>query len=136
MAANDNVALGLAYLKEGNKIKAKEKLLLALHESPNDPRVLDSMAYFWESVQNISLASTYYKRAYEIAPNDGAVLNNYAVFLCKHGKEKKADILFLKAVHLQNYINTAKAYENAGVCALKRGDTAKAKEYFTKAVVN
>ncbi|MDX2165332.1 MAG: tetratricopeptide repeat protein [Gammaproteobacteria bacterium] len=136
MAANDNVALGLAYLNEGNKVKAKEKLLFALEESPNNPLVLDSMAYFWEVTQNVALASAFYQKAYDIAPNDGAALNNYAVFLCKHGQEKKAETLFLKAVHLQNYVHTAKAYENAGVCALKAGESAKAKEYFTKALVN
>lgn len=136
MAARDNVVLGLAYLDKGNKIKAKEKLLYALNESPRDPIVLDAMAYFYEETQDISLASIYYKKAYGIAPNNGAVVNNYAVFLCKQHQQEAAEKLFLKAANLQNYLNTAKAYENAGVCALQVGDTLKAKEYFTKAVVN
>jgi len=136
LAARDNAALGLEYLKNGNKVRAKEKLLRALHESPKSPAVLDAMAYYWESTGNIALASQYYEHAYQLAPNDGAVLNNYGVFLCKQHHVQRAEILFLKAANLQNYINTAKAYENAGVCALTVNDKAKAKDYFTKALAN
>ncbi|HEV2613925.1 MAG TPA: tetratricopeptide repeat protein [Gammaproteobacteria bacterium] len=123
-------------MKQGNKVRAKEKLLRALHETPQDPITLDAMAYFWEETGNTALASQYYEHAYGLAPNDGAVLNNYGIFLCKQHQEKKAEALFLKAAHLQNYINTAKAYENAGVCALTVNDKAKAKDYFTKALAN
>jgi type IV pilus assembly protein PilF len=136
VASSDNVALGLAYLKNGNKIRAKEKLLRALHESPQNPVTLEAMAYFWEETGNTALASQYYAKAYELAPDDGTVLNNYAIFLCKQHHAPQAEILFLKAANLQNYINTAKAYENAGVCALTVNDKAKAKDYFTKALAN
>ncbi len=135
-ASQDNVVLGLAYLKKGNKIRAKEKLLLAYQELPQDPLVLDAMAYFWDTTQNALLAHKYYKKAYDVAPHNGAVLNNYAVFLCKQHEYQNAERLFLKAAQLPNYINTAKAYENAGVCALKAGEPANAHEYFTKALVN
>jgi type IV pilus assembly protein PilF len=135
-AAQDNVALGLAYLKSGNKVRAKEKLLRALQESPQNPITLDAMAYFWEETGNMALASQFYEHAYRLAPHDGAVLNNYGIFLCKQHQEKKAEVLFLKAANVQNYINTAKAYENAGVCALTINDKAKAKDYFTKALAN
>lgn len=136
LASRDNVALGLEYLKNGNKVRAKEKLLRALHESPQSPVALYTMAYYWENTGNVALASQYYEHAYQLAPNDGAVLNNYGVFLCKQHQVQRAETLFLKAANLQNYINTAKAYENAGVCALTVNDKAKAKDYFTKALAN
>lgn len=136
LASQDNVALGLAYLKSGNKVRAKEKLLRALQEAPENPIVLDAMGYFWQQTGNKVAASQYYERAYQLAPNDGAILNNYAIFLCKQHHAKKAEVLFLKAANLQNYINTAKAYENAGICALTVNDKAKAKDYFTKALAN
>jgi type IV pilus assembly protein PilF len=125
-----------SYLKNGNKVRAKEKLLYALHESPQDPITLDAMAYFWENTGNITLASQYYEQAYRLAPNDGAVLNNYGVFLCRQHQPQKAETLFLKAASLENYINTAKVYENAGICSLRVNDKAKAKDYFTKALAN
>lgn len=136
IAARDNVTLGLAYLKAGNKVRAKEKLLRAFHETPQSPETLDAMAYFGEETGDVARASQYYEQAYRLAPDNGAVLNNYGVFLCKHHQADKAEKLFLKAANLQNYINTAKAYENAGVCALTVNDKAKAKYYFTKALAN
>lgn len=134
--SKDNVVLGLTYLRLGDKARAKEKLLRAVDETPQDPVALDAMAYFWEQTGNDQFAADFYRRAYTLAPQEGAVLNNYGVFLCKHREYQKAEELFTKAENLQNYINTSKVYENAGLCALMTNDKAKAKDYFTKALAN
>lgn len=134
LAANDNVELGLAYLKQQDMPRAKAKLLLALQQAPHSPIVLDALAYFWEVTGNSEEAKKYYAEAVDRAPHDGAALNNYGVFLCKQKQYSQAEKLLLKAANEENYLNTAKAYENAGLCALEIPDDKKAKAYFAKAL--
>ena len=115
-SANYNAQLGLAYLKQGNTQAAKNKLLLALQQSPDDPLILDSMAYFFEITGEIKLADNYYLQAIKRAPKSGAAQNNYGVFLCRHKRYQESLNHFSLAVKDNNYLNTAQAYENAKLC--------------------
>lgn len=133
-AAAYNTQLGLAYLNQGNRSRAKHKLLLALEQAPNLPVVNAGMAYFMEKTGEIDKAQVYYQKALDVAPNSGAQLNNYGAFLCRQGKYVQAESYFLKAVNDIAYEHTAGAYENAGLCAMAIPDNVKAIHYFTKAL--
>jgi type IV pilus assembly protein PilF len=133
-AANDNVQLGLLYLQREENVNAKEKLLLALQQAPNWPTALDAMAFYFESTGDQNQAGYYYRRALKSAPNSGQVLNNYGVFLCRHGAYQLAVPYFLKAAYQAEYVNTAAAYENAGLCLMAKGDITHAELYFSKAI--
>lgn len=134
LAAIDNMQLGLAYLEQGDRTRAKYKLLLALQQDPNSARIQDAMAYFLEMTGNITQAEFYYQRAIQIAPASGAEHNNYGVFLCHQGEFEKSEQQFLAAVTDPNYLNTAKAYENAGLCAQQIPDLKKAELFYTQAI--
>jgi len=119
-AANYNAQLGLAYLQQGDIKLAKTKLLLALQQSPSStPLILDSMAYFLEVTGENKLAEAYYLKAIKYFPKNGAAQNNYGVFLCRHKRYKESLHHFSLAVKDNKYLNTAQAYENARLCALK-----------------
>jgi type IV pilus assembly protein PilF len=133
-ASDINVQLGLAYLNQCDTARAKEKLLLALQEAPNSITSLDAMGYFLEKTGDSHGAEKYYQHAIKIAPNNGAVLNNYGTFLCRQRKPKEAIMLFLKAVQDKYYVNSAEAYENAGLCALTIPNQAQTKQFFVKAL--
>lgn len=133
-AANDNVQLGLLYLQRHENVQAKEKLLLALQQAPEWSTALDAMAFYFESTGDESQAGNYYRRALKSAPNSGQVLNNYGVFLCRNGAYPLAVEYFLKAANKPEYINTAAAYENAGLCLLAQGENTDAAVYFNKAL--
>jgi type IV pilus assembly protein PilF len=133
-AASFNVQLGLGYLKQGDRPRAKKKLLTALEQEPNSPDMNAAMAYYLEQTNELEEAKKYYLKAISLAGNSGAQFNNYGTFLCKQGEYKKAETYFLKAVKDPQYINTAAAYENAGLCVLAIPDTEKAKFYFNKAL--
>ena len=135
-ASTANSTLGLAYLHAGQTSLAKETLLKAVHESPDSPQALDAMAYFWEKTGRLDLANQYYQKAVHQNPADGAALNNYAIFLCYQQDFKNiplAEQLFVKAASLPNYLHTAQAYHNAGLCELTVNHTIKAKQYFEQA---
>ena len=133
-AAGYNVQLGLGYLKEGDTTRAKRKLLIALAQNSTSAETHDAMAYFLEQTGTPKRARTHYLKAIQLAPNKGAPLNNYGSFLCRQGQYQLAEHYFLQAIANPNYINTANAYENAGLCASLIPDWAKATNYLQKAL--
>jgi len=133
-ASSYNTQLGLAYLKQGDRPRAKRKLLMALAQAPDSPNANASMAYFMEKSGEISEAQSYYLKAMSLAPGNGAQLNNYGTFLCRRGQYQQAEAYFLKAVKDVQYENSAGAYENAGLCAMAIPDYTKATSYFAKAL--
>lgn len=135
IGAGYNVELGVGYLQQGNIPRAKAKLLLALKQAPDWPPALDAMGYFLEKTGDADQALVYYQRSLAVAPHDGKVLNNYGTFLCRQKKYVQAEHYFLAAVKDPNYLTTAEAYENAGLCALNIPDDKKAEAYFKKALL-
>jgi type IV pilus assembly protein PilF len=133
-AASYNVQLGLGYLRQGDRSRAKKKLLTALEQEPKSPDVNSAMAYYFEQTHEVNQAEKYYLKALSLASHKGAQLNNYGAFLCRQGNYQKADRYFLNAAKDLHYIHTAGAYENAGLCALSASNTAKARLYFMKAL--
>lgn len=133
-AAAYNTQLGLAYLKQGDRPRAKRKILLALTQAPNSPSANASMAYFMEKSGQVDEARTYYKKAMSLAPGSGAQLNNYGTFLCRQAQYAQSEDYFLRAVKDIQYENSAGAYENAGLCALAIPNYTKATSYFKKAL--
>lgn len=137
-AAQYNVQLGLAYLKQGDRPRAKKKLLTALNQAPRLAQANAAMAYFFEQTADIDHAQAYYLKAISYAKNQkdavGAQYNNYGTFLCRQGDYNKAEFYFLKAIKEIQYVKTAAAYENAGLCSSAQGDERKARFYFTKAL--
>lgn len=133
-AASYNTQLGLAYLKQGDRPRAKRKLLTALDLAPDSADVNVAMAYYLEKTGEVSKAQVFYQKALVLAPDSGAQLNNYGTFLCRLGHYKEAERYFLRAANDIHYIHTAAAYENAGLCAAAVPDYSKAKHYYLKAL--
>jgi len=134
MAADDNVQLGLYYLQQKDTIHAREKLLMAMEETPHWSVAEDAMAYFDEVTGDNKNAEKYYLDALKSSSNDGAALNNYGVFLCRQHRIKKAEQMFLKAIENPQYLNIGQAYENLALCELSVSNKEKAREYFKKAL--
>jgi type IV pilus assembly protein PilF len=132
--AKINTQLGIAYLEQGSVFRAKQKLLLALEEAPQIPETWYSMAYFYETTGNNAQANKYYLKSIQIAPKRGDVQNNYGTYLCRIGNYKDSIQHFLLAAEDTNYLDTASAYENAGLCALKIPNRRQAMAYFKRAV--
>jgi len=133
-AATYNTQLGIAYLNQDDRPRAKKKLLTALTLAPDSSEVNGAMAYYLEKTGDMNEARAFYQRALSLSPNSGAQLNNYGAFLCRQGKYKEAENYFIQAVKDVQYVHTAGAYENAGLCAEAIPDYNKASTYFIKAL--
>jgi type IV pilus assembly protein PilF len=133
-ASKYNVQLGLAYLNAGDFQAAKQKLILAQQQDPDSYIAQGAMGYFLNKTGETKQAEIFYKKAISLNPTAGATQNNYATFLCQQKRYAEADAHFMLAVQAPNYLNTAQAYENAGLCALQIPNTEKAAVYLNKAV--
>lgn len=131
-----HVSLGMAYLQQGDRQKARLLLTDSLSKDPNSPTTLDAMAYLEETCGNLSKAESFYRQAIRKAPAVGEWHNNYGTFLCRNHKESQGIQEFLLAITDKNYLFAANAYENAGLCALKLNDQTGAKNFFSQALKN
>lgn len=132
-AAEINLQLGMAYLEKHEIQRAKQKLLLALHEAPQLPEVWYSLAYFFEVTGDQERAKRSYIRALELAPKRGDTNNNYGTFLCRSHHYQASIKYFLTATQDEEYLDTASAYENAGLCAELIPAPTLAMKYFERA---
>jgi type IV pilus assembly protein PilF len=120
-AAEQHVQMGRAYMQRGQLEIALERLTKALQLDPRSTDAHTVIAVLYERINRPERAETHYKRAVELAPEAGAVNNNYGQFLCRTGRFDEADARFAKAMDDPFYSTPALVYTNAGVCALRAG---------------
>ena len=132
--SQSRIELGLGYMGQGNMVKARENLELAIKHAPSYYRAQLSMAHYYEQVGEVDEARTTYRKALSLDSRNGNVLNNYGTFLCKQGEYEQADKYFNRAIDQPYYYLVSASYENAAFCAFKAGNTDQAKYYFTRAI--
>jgi type IV pilus assembly protein PilF len=132
-AARDNTALGVGYLRQGRLDLALEKLRRAVQEDPSYAPAHSTLAIAYAQRGDQQLAETEYRRALDLG-DDPAVRNNFGAFLCSIGKSEEADRYFMQAAHNRDYPTPEAAWANAGVCARKAGDQARADADFREAL--
>jgi type IV pilus assembly protein PilF len=132
--AKINTQLGMAYLQKHDSQRAKQKFILALEQDPKLPEAWYSMGYYLEAAGDTEAARKYYQKSVDLAPKQGDVQNNFGTYLCRTGDYSGAVKHFMMAVADPEYLDTASAYENAGLCALKIPDQKLALKYFNRAL--
>jgi len=132
-AARDNTALGVGYLREGRLDLALEKLRRAVQEDPNYAPAHSTLAIAYAQRGDQQLAENEYRRALDLG-DDPAVRNNFGAFLCSIGKADEADRYFMQAANNRDYPTPEAAWANAGVCAHKTGNQARADADFREAL--
>jgi type IV pilus assembly protein PilF len=133
-AAKINMQLGLGYLREGNLPIAKEKLERARSEDPHNPEIHGAMALLDERLGKDKDADKEYRTALDLDSHDPAMLNNYAVFLCSHGRTDEGVRYFEEAATNPLYPTPWAAYTNAGVCMRAVHRDADAAQRFARAL--
>jgi type IV pilus assembly protein PilF len=133
-AAQDNVALGIQYLKAGNRNAAMEKVQKAISEDPDSANAYTAEALIYNAEGDIDKARDAYKTAMRKAPDDPDIKNNYAGFLCQHGKPKESIDYFITAANNPRYTTPDQAFLNAGLCATLIPDPVLAEQYFRRSL--
>lgn len=83
---------------------------------------------------NADAAGALYRKAAELAPQQGDVLNNYGAWLCGSGHQAEALVWFDRALADPDYQGRADALANAGGCALETGQLERAEDNLRQAL--
>lgn len=129
-AAALQVKLGRGYMEQGDLETAFERLQRALQLDPRSVDANTMLGVLHERIRRPAKAEAYYRQAVRLAPENGEANNNLGAFLCGSGRYAEADGFFVRALDDPFYRSSRTALANAGVCALKAGNDAKAENYF------
>ncbi|MCB1554992.1 MAG: type IV pilus biogenesis/stability protein PilW [Xanthomonadales bacterium] len=133
-AAALQVQLGQQYLINGDLEKAQDKLKRALELDPRSVDAHTLVAVLNERIGRPEIAETHHRKALAIKPDDGALNNNFGVFLCGQGRYAESRTYFDKATSDPFYKTPGAAFANAGVCARKSGDLTASETNFRRAL--
>jgi type IV pilus assembly protein PilF len=115
-AAVYNTELGVAFMRRGDLALAQSRLDLALKENPDDPDVHSARALLFDRLGDSEQADREFREALRLAPKRPDLQNNYAVYLCSHGRVDEGVQTFIAAARNPLYTTPEVAYDNAGVC--------------------
>lgn len=129
-------ALGMAgiALQRGDLDSAEARARSALKIDPKSADAYTVLALVAGQRGQVDASGGYYAKAAQLAPGRGDVLNNYGAWLCAHGRAVESLAHFDAALQDSGYATPAAALGNAGACALRAGQTAKAEENLRRAL--
>jgi type IV pilus assembly protein PilF len=133
-AARINTELGAEYARQGNYDIATEKLKKAIGQDSRYAPAHTTLAYVYTQRGDNERAEVEYRRALDLDGSDPEVRNNFGVFLCSQGKTEEADKYFMSAVRDHAYSTPEAGWTNAGLCAIKAKDNARAENDFREAL--
>jgi type IV pilus assembly protein PilF len=107
-------------------------LAIALSKST---QVFNMKGLIHTELQQVEEADRAYKEALSLNRRDADTNNNYGWFLCQNNRVADSYAHFELAVADPMYRTPEKALYNAGRCARLEGATARAQQYFTKALL-
>lgn len=121
LAQQERLGLAVSRLRTGQYDEAEK---LAREVLRRDPRQADGytvLATIASRRGDAQAAGQHYRKAAELAPQQGDVLNNYGAWLCADGHPAEALVWFDRAMADPRYGSPAPVLANAGGCALQAG---------------
>lgn len=134
MLARERTAAAAEALRGGDLAQAAR---LAQQALDSDRSLADAhaiLALVAERQGRGAEAGTHYAAAAKLAPAHGIALNNYGVWLCGAGRPAEALSFFDRALADPAYPTPAGALANAGSCALRAGQAARAERDLRRAL--
>jgi len=123
--ARDHIVLAANAARAGKIDEAEKEARSTLKIDPASADAYTILAVVEDRRNNSEKAGGYYGKAAELAPAQGATLNNYGAWLCGNGREAESINWFDRALKDPGYRQRASAMANAGACALASGSLAR-----------
>jgi type IV pilus assembly protein PilF len=133
-ASEANLNLGISYFRAGNLQLAKDKLERARDQDPRNAIVHGALGLLYARLGDDARADTEFNNALRIAPNDPDVTNNYAVYLCGHGKVDAGVKRFEQAAANPLYKTPWVAWTNAAFCLRSANRATEASALYERAL--
>ena len=134
LLARERVGAATQALRGGDLAQAAKLAQQALADDRSLADAHTVLAIVAERQGNPQSAGEHYAAAAKLAPTRGIALNNYGVWLCGAGRPAEALPLFERALADPAYPTPAGALANAGNCALRAGQPARAERDLRRAL--
>ncbi len=121
-------------LAKGDYAQAEREAKQALKTDPKSAGAYTVLAIAQDRTGRAAVAGQHYRKAAELAPTQGGMLNNYGTWLCSNGRAAESLAWFDEALAAPGYQTPAVAWGNAGSCALEAGQTARAERSLRQAI--
>lgn len=131
----DLLTLATRDMQVGNLDAAERKVREALKLAPEAPDALVLQAGIDDRRGRTRQAGENFRKAAELAPQRGDVLNNYGAWLCQQGQPAESLVWFDRALQAPGYATPGEAQANAGSCALDAGQLERAEHDLRAALV-
>jgi type IV pilus assembly protein PilF len=128
------IELGAGYLQRGQLDIARDNFKKALDLDSDHPQANNMMALLHWRLKNYGEAERHFQKAIAGGETNPEAWNNYGVFQCERGHFDEAVKWFEKAAAVPLNKNSAGAYENAGLCLMKKPAPVAAEKYFRQAL--
>jgi type IV pilus assembly protein PilF len=132
--AKVHTELAANYFQRGQIAIALEESTEALRLDPRYGVAHSIQGLIYADLGELPKAETAFRRAIEVAPNEGDIRNNYGSYLCRQNRPREGLEQFDAALRLPLYATPQLALENAGSCALNASLIRPAEGYFTRLV--
>ena len=130
----DLLGLAMQRFGTGDLDDAERQALKVLRLDPDAVDAYTLLGAIETRRGNQEPAGTHYRRAAELAPHQGEVLNNYGAWLCGNGYPAEALVWFDRALQAPGYARPEAALANAGGCALGSGQDERAGRDLRRAI--
>jgi len=115
-AVENYVALGVAYIQDGNMPLARKKIERALEIAPESPAAHSAMATYWIERGEHDLAESEFKTALDYDADHSPTNYHYGRFLFVVRKVEKGCEYIKRAAADVDYTARVIAFENLGLC--------------------
>jgi type IV pilus assembly protein PilF len=133
-AAVANMQMALEYMRLNDLARARDRIERALGEAPENPSVQETAGLVYERLNEMSKARRAFQTAARLGKDNPDIQNSYAGFLCRTGKAKEGEKLFIQVAASPLYRTPEVALVNAGTCVGEAGDVLDADRYFNRAL--
>ncbi len=133
-AAQTYVQLGLGYLRQGNRQRARLNLLKAVEKDKRSGDAQNALALLFQLEDEVALAEEHFKNAIRFEPEQTRFRYNYSRFLLRQKRYEAAFDEFTIASQAINYERRAQVFYSLGLIALQLGKTDEAKEAWEKSI--
>lgn len=133
-ASTFNAELGTNYLNAGELENAEIKLQRALEQNPENPLANNTYGRLRAELDDPAGAERAFKKSIRLDPKRAEYRNNYAIFLCDHGRLQESVAQFVAASENKFYRTPEFALDNAGVCAMDADQLALAEKHLRDAI--
>lgn len=116
------VQVAQSRLMSGDPAGAATAAERAIKAYPASAEAHSLLALSMDAMGRTAQAGPHHRRAAELAPEHGALLNNYGIWLCSSGQARVSLDWFERAVAAPGYATPDAALANAAACALRAGD--------------